>query len=89
MGYGVEDASGETGGVEARRDGPSTSGGDFGGFEDGGVADCEGIGDRADAEDVGGVPEAGLVADWTRGNATGVGQWIRGESIFTMGQWRE
>lgn len=62
MGDGVEDACWEAGIVEARDDGPGAARGNLGGFDDGGVAGGKGISDGADAEDVGGVPGAGLVA---------------------------
>lgn len=88
MGDGVEDAGGETGSVEARDDGPGAAGGDLRGFEDGGVADGEGVGDSADTEDVGGVPGVGLMVARKRGGLPKAGKWIQGIRVFTMGQWQ-
>lgn len=52
----VEDAGGEAARAEAVGDGPGAAGGEFGGFEDRGVARGKGKGDGANAEDVGCVP---------------------------------
>lgn len=67
MGERIKDASGEAGSVEGRDDGPRAAGRDLGGFEDSGVAGGESVGDGADAEDVRGVPGAGLVVERKRG----------------------
>lgn len=88
MGERVEDAGGEAGFVEARDDGPCAAGGDLGGFEDGGVTGGESVGDGTDAEDVGCVPGAGLVAGRKRGGVPKVGKRIEGKRGFTRGQWR-
>jgi len=53
---GVEDAGGEAAGAEAVGDGPGAAGGEFGGFEERGVARGQGKDDGAHAEDVGCVP---------------------------------
>lgn len=54
----VKTARGQTGIVEGAGDGPVAAGGEFGGFENGGVAGSERAGGGADAEDVGSVPFA-------------------------------
>ena len=52
----IKAAHGQAGIVEGTGDSPVAAGGEFGGFEDGGVASSERAGGGADAKDVGSVP---------------------------------
>ena len=52
----IKTARRQTGIVEGAGDSPVAAGGEFGGFEDGGVAGSECAGGGADAKDVGSVP---------------------------------
>lgn len=56
VGEDVQAAWGKAGLCEDGADGPEAAWGELRAFEDGGVAAGEGVGDGADAEDVGGVP---------------------------------
>ena len=54
----IKAAHGQAGIVEGTGDSPVAAGGEFGGFEDGGVASSERAGGGADTKDVGSVPFA-------------------------------
>lgn len=56
MRNGVYNASREATETKAVGDGPGAAWGELGGFDNGGVACGDGIGNRADAKDIGCVP---------------------------------
>lgn len=67
--------------MEGGAESPHCARAGFGAFEDGGVACCDGEEDRADAEDVGGVP--GVLLEGAEIRYRGY------ERRYTMEQWPE